>query len=490
MLSSAQKNETIKESSSRISGAPPSLQEAEKSTNKDIYSVEIQNDGSHMKVFMPLHMHQEMAFINEKQQPSKRPRTANGQEKKITSERETALNADNGDTKQETLVDETVEIPESTRQYERQLRKIQAATRASTTVSSDDLEIVHNDPHIVVVNKPSGFLTVPGVNNNPNLLSLVYETLQERDEDDRKILQQLEKMEHMIVHRLDMDTSGLVIFAKTKESMAQLQASFRHGTDQANHQSKKKRRKNRKKQSRQDGDGSTTGGLPPVTKPIQKEYEALLCGHLLPPNLKTIHIDLPLQRDHQHPPFMRVATPTSELEAKDVVKGLNHAGWKKIVKKNAKPSQTMLHVLRREYVVKKGNHNGATTSTDSGNSSPSIEERLPVTRVRLVPITGRTHQLRVHCAAIGHPIFADPTYGILGEAAPNGGFDTSLVDKAFQEVNSASRTSMKLQLELDQWVKDHQQVMCLHARKLQLNHPVTGAPLYLEATPKFACTLR
>jgi len=493
-------------------------QAVETTNNREIYSVEIQNNGTLIKVFMPPHMHQAMASINQKQkkkqQPySKRPRIENQSNKsqdKMKGNDVDRNSANTATTNEESPAPEAdtavIEIPESVRQYERQLRKMQAATRASTELSPDDLQIVYNDPHIVVVNKPSGFLTVPGVNNNPNLLSLVYKTLL-KQEPERKILEKLEKMEHMIVHRLDMDTSGLVMFAKTKESMAQLQANFRQGTMDQTNNKKKKRWKNRKKESRPTGGAaastSTSSSPPPsVDKPIQKEYEALLCGHLTPASLQTIQIDLPLQRDHEHPPFMRVATPTSELEAQEVVKGLNHAGWKKIVKKKAKPSQTILQVLNREYVVRTkevvkkeqhGNKNNGALTTIDGSDSPTIGEQLPVTRVRLIPVTGRTHQLRVHCAAIGHPILADPTYGILGEASPNGGFDTCLLDQAFIKTDDASggsnnkraSSSTKLQLQLDQWVKDHEQVMCLHARKLQLNHPITGEELCLEEAPKF-----
>ena len=203
-------------------------------------------------------------------------------------------------------------IPESVRQYERQLRKIQAAQRASTPLSSslllnqnlDDI-IVYNDSHIVVVNKPSGVLTVPGVNNNPNILSLLYETMMKNknkkkgddDDDDESLRGGIEKMEHMIVHRLDMDTSGIVIFAKTKDSMTKLQASFRRDDNNNNNKKKKYKNKNKKYVDKQQENSKTTVGH------VQKVYEALLCGHLNP-IIQTGKIDLPLQRDHRFPPFV------------------------------------------------------------------------------------------------------------------------------------------------------------------------------------------
>ena len=86
----------------------------------------------------------------------------------------------------------------------------------------------------------------------------------------------------------------------------------------------------------------------------------------------------------------------------------------------------------------------------------------------------------MHCAAIGHPIVADPTYGILGEASQNGGFDDSLL-----KMTLPTRAPIDLQLKLDQWTKDTKQVMCLHARKLQLDHPTTGENMSFEEPPKF-----
>lgn len=195
---------------------------------------------------------------------------------------------------------------------------------------------------------------------------------------------------------------------------------------------------------------------------VDKKYEALVCGHL-PLDIESGSIDLPLQRDHRHPPFQRVATPESEKQAKLVVKDLNHAGWKKIVKKNAKQSQTLFRVLGREFVC-----------------SEEQKKNLPVTRLELTPVTGRTHQLRVHCSAMGYPILGDPAYGVMGEASPNGGFDHETLGKMMP-----SRTSIQLQLDLEGYVKETNRCMCLHARKLCLNHPISGEEMKFEHPPSF-----
>ena len=288
---------------------------------EDKYIVEIKNH--FMKVSMPI------STQGQQRTESKVPSTDGGIENEHTHQ---------------------TTIPDSVLQFQRQLRKTQAAKRASTPLLRSQLQILYNDVSIVVVNKPSGVLTVPGVNSNPSMLTLLHNEF--KNELDPKM-----KRDHMIIHRLDMDTSGIVIYAKSKKSMLHLQASFRD-------------------------------------RKCTKHYEALVCGHINPEVEKGC-IDLPLQRDHRFPPFMRCATPKSEREAKETVKDLQHAGWKKIVKKNPKPSKTMFEVLKREYI--------------SGGGE--------VTRIRLTPETGRTHQLRVHCASIGHPILGDPTYGVYGEVS-------------------------------------------------------------------------
>mmetsp|Transcript_21999 Transcript_21999/g.45238 ORF Transcript_21999/g.45238 Transcript_21999/m.45238 type:complete len:478 (-) Transcript_21999:2228-3661(-) len=355
-------------------------------------------------------------------------------------------------------------VPESVLQYERQLRKIQAADRASKTnvTVHDHLETVYVDEHVVVTNKPSGILCVPGINHYKSLVDLVYEVYgrkkrestiknmqnessKERKEKSSLLLPSSDEplqRDSMIVHRLDMDTSGIVVFARTRLAMSNLHKTFRERS-------------------------RTT-----------KIYEALLvgwfdigkwCSSLDNDDTNATNciseesfgggeINLPLQRDHRHPPFMRVSTPESEAEARVAVRDLNHAGWKKLVAKRPKPSITHFRIISYEEWM--GKH--------------------PVTRIELTPITGRTHQLRVHCAAIGHPILGDPAYGFCGEAHMNGGFS----DDTMTEM-SPTCASFELRQNIEELVKFSGQKMCLHARKITLDHPLSGEQVSFEANPPF-----
>lgn len=88
-------------------------------------------------------------------------------------------------------------IPESVLQYERQIRKMQAAKRASTPLSKSQLNVIYNDKNVIVALKPSGVLTVPGINTNPSLLTLIHEEYKNEIETSLQ-------MDQMIIHRLDM----------------------------------------------------------------------------------------------------------------------------------------------------------------------------------------------------------------------------------------------------------------------------------------------
>lgn len=166
---------------------------------------------------------------------------------------------------------------------------------------------------------------------------------------------------------------------------------------------------------------------------------------------------------------MRVSTPESEDAAAKALVDFKAHGWKKLVRKPPKCSQTHLKVLERGTRMQGG---------------------LPFTRLRLTPITGRTHQLRVHCAALGFPILGDPTYGLYGEANPFGGLSevpsTIRVGPASQRrEQSQERCAIETQKE---WTKAHppnDEPMCLHAATLQFEHPATSEMLTFEAPPRF-----
>ena len=302
------------------------------------------------------------------------------------------------------------QIPETVLHYQRQMGKRRAADRAGAAVTKErDLHVLYHDDYLVVTSKPSGVLCVPGVNHHPSLLTLVHQ----------EFAPTMTPADRLVVHRLDMDTSGIVVFSKSLEATIELHRVFRD-------------------------------------RLVDKRYEALVSGHV---EQDQGTIQLPLQRDHHQPPFMRVATPQSEYEAAQVVQDLQHHGWKKILRKQPKPSITEFTVLSRETL---------------------IDTELPVTRLALTPMTGRTHQLRVHCAAMGHPIVGDPAYGIYGEASPNGGIPESAMDDLNQ-----TRASLSLQMAIHDIVHSKNKNMCLHAKIMKFVHPFTKVEMEWESPVPF-----
>jgi len=359
--------------------------------------------------------------------------------------------------------DSSESIPESVLQYERQMRKLRAADRASKTDvnARDHLHTVYFDDHIVVTNKPSGILCVPGVNKNKSLLDLVFDKYGSgaNDEDEKSTPSATSfPRDSMIVHRLDMDTSGIVMFARTRTAMSALHKLFRERTGT-------------KKvyeallvgwldidpwiESIDENDGQGVGMKEgEETEEDQKPPKSVLSNVGI---LGGGEIHLPLQRDHRHPPFMRVSTPESEAEARRAVEDLNHAGYKKLIAKKPKASTTQFRIISHEQWF--------------GH---------PVTRVELIPITGRTHQLRAHCAAMGHPILGDPAYGFCGEAHPNGGFSDNIMNKI-----SPTCAAFELRRDAEGTVREKERTMCLHARQLTIDHPVTRKQMSFEVAPSF-----
>ena len=173
------------------------------------------------------------------------------------------------------------------------------------------IRILHLDDDILIACKPAGLLSVPG-----------------RGADRADCLIARLRAWHgdvLLVHRLDLDTSGLVVLACNPRAQAHLGRQFEE-------------------------------------RRVSKRYVALVAGAPAEPRGR---IDLPLIVDWPNRPRQKICHETG------------------------RPARTDWRVLRRE---------GANA------------------RMQLKPVTGRSHQLRVHMLALGHPILGDPLYAS-GEAA-------------------------------------------------------------------------
>ena len=209
---------------------------------------------------------------------------------------------------------------------------------------------VHADEALLVFDKPAGLLAVPG-----------------RGDDKQDCLAsraQAEWPDALVVHRLDMATSGLIAMARGISAQRALNLAF---------------------EKRQ----------------VHKQYVAVVHGLMEPPSEADGWglIDLPLILDWLNRP-------------RSVV---DHA--------QGRPSRTRWRVLA---------HDAAAGTT----------------RVLLEPLTGRSHQLRVHLQALGHPILGDPLY-----APP-------------EALAAAPR-------------------LLLHAQRLALFHPASGEPLVFDSAAPF-----
>ncbi len=168
------------------------------------------------------------------------------------------------------------------------------------------LEIIYIDSSIAVLNKPEGLLTVPG---KP-----------ETNFDSLLVRLRKQVFGALLVHRLDLHTSGVIVFARTASSQVSLNKQFeRHET--------------------------------------KKRYVARVRGHL---EHEEGEINLPIIVDWPNRPRQKICFETG------------------------KKSVTHYKVIDREP--------------------------QNISRVELYPLTGRSHQLRLHMKAIGHPIIGDPLY--------------------------------------------------------------------------------
>ena len=206
------------------------------------------------------------------------------------------------------------------------------------------LDLVYRDDYIAVVNKPSGLLSVPG--NQPQY----YDSAMSRVKEKYGFCEP--------AHRLDMATSGILLFALSKAADRELKRQFRE-------------------------------------REPKKYYQALVWGHV-----EQDHgvVELPLICDWENRPRQKICF------------------------ERGKRGVTFYDVLQRYP-----------------NNT---------TRVKLTPITGRSHQLRLHMLALGHPILGDKFY-----AHPQ-----------------AKALSPRL---------------CLHAESLQIQHPISGETMEFTAPVGF-----
>lgn len=203
-----------------------------------------------------------------------------------------------------------------------------------------EVPIVHEDEYLLVVDKPPGLVVHPGAGNPSG--TLVNALL------DRGIAGGEDPVRPGVVHRLDRDTSGLMVLAKGEPAYSDLVGKL----------------------SRRE---------------VRRIYRTVVSGSSLPPSGT---VDAPVGRDPENPVLMAAGV--------------------------GKPAVTHFEKLHES-------------------------DEHTMLRVRLE--TGRTHQIRVHLSAIGHPVYADPLYG---EA-----------------------------------VEEHR--LWLHAERLAFKHPVTGEAVEFES---------
>ena len=262
------------------------------------------------------------------------------------------------------------------------LLSVRLPEQADQTLPPEDLplEIVYEDESLVVINKAAGMITHPGKANYRGTLAGALQFHFDALSDLAG------KLRPGIVHRLDRDTSGLIVVAKDNQIHHALSRQFER-------------------------------------REVAKEYRAIVWG--------VVARDTDLIET-----YVRVNSRRREAMM------ICEAGG------NARQAVTWYEVLKRFY---------------------------DFTYVRLLPKTGRTHQLRVHMRHLGHPIVADRLYGgraaltrqyLAGEAAP-------------KTLRRKGRESPAESLTEDDDVLISRQA--LHAFRLAFRHPATGEPVEFEA---------
>jgi len=226
--------------------------------------------------------------------------------------------------------------------------------------------VIYRDDQVIAINKPPG-LAVQGGSGQTRHVDGLSEALRFGLEEKPRL-----------VHRLDKDTSGVLIMARTRAVAAALTAAFRSRT-------------------------------------TRKIYWAAVAG---------------------------VPAPRTGTIRYGLVKAPGHG---------AKGEGEKMHCVHPDDVDRTQGARHATTDFTVLEAAASR-----CAWMALVPVTGRTHQLRAHMAEIGHPIIGDGKYGGSGQENPGDGWGAQL----------GGELSRKLHL---------------HARSLTIRHPVTDAQLVLVA---------
>lgn len=229
------------------------------------------------------------------------------------------------------------------------------------------LTILYEDAHLLVLNKPPGLAVHPGAGRDSG--TLVNALLAHAPG-----ISGGETFRPGIVHRLDRDTSGLMVVAKTPEAFAGLSDQVRR-------------------------------------REVDRRYLGLAWGRIAEDRLL---IDLPIAR-HRTARTRMAVVPSPEP---------------------GKAARAALTDVR-------------------------VQERFPLmTLVEARLGTGRTHQIRLHLASLGHPLVGDPVYGL--------------------------RTAKRLELELDEATRALVHDLpgqALHAHALTFTHPATGQELTFSTSP-------
>ena len=248
--------------------------------------------------------------------------------------------------------------------------------------------VLYADEYIMVVDKPAGMLSVPGKAESvrSEFSDSANISVEEYFANNSKLKIQNSKF-LKAAHRLDMDTSGLLVLARTEEAYVELQRQF-------------------------------------ASRETVKRYEAVLSG------VPTQNSKLKTQNSSTQP------SGCLEAISLPLIADINDRPRQRVDMEHGKPALTLYNIVEVRAVDANTAVAYTTKKVDKGR-----------TLIHLYPKTGRTHQLRVHCAhplGLACPILGDPLYG------------TERADR-----------------------------MYLHAAELTFRHPVTGETMHFLSPSGF-----